>query len=102
MHKISKKEKEDGKTRYFGVLITDKTREKWKKFAQNNNYSTTSKLVRNAVNFFIDFHQNIEFIKDLSTISNEFKNPLTSIKGFAQLLIENLRLANFNENQTNL
>lgn len=79
------------KTRYFGVLVSNDIRENWKNFAQINHFSTTSKLVRKAVNFYIQNYQNINIIKDLSLISNEFKTPLTSIKGFAQLLIQDYK-----------
>ncbi len=75
--------------KYVGVLVSEVTREKWKKFANENNLSTTSNLVRKAVNFYIDLQEKLSYIEDFSKISHELKRPLTSIKGFAQLLIDN-------------
>ena len=75
--------------KYVGVLVSEITREKWKKFANENNLSTTSNLVRKAVNSYIDLHEKLRYIEDFSKISHELKRPLTSIKGFAQLLIDN-------------
>lgn len=77
------------KDKYVGVLVSEDTREKWKKFANENNLSTTSNLVRRAVNFYIKVQQKINYLEDFSKISHELKEPLTSIKGFAQLLIDN-------------
>jgi len=75
--------------KYVGVLVSEITRKKWKKFANENNLSTTSNLVRKAVNFYIDLQEKLSYIEDFSKISHELKRPLTSIKGFAQLLINN-------------
>ena len=80
---------EEEKDKYVGILVSESTRNNWKKFAIENNLSTTSNLVRIAVNFYIDLQSKLEYIKDFSKISHELKEPLTSIKGFAQLLIDN-------------
>jgi len=74
--------------KYVGVLVSETTREKWKEFANENNLSTTSNLVRKAVNFYIELQEKLTYIEDFSKISLELKRPLTSIKGFAQLLID--------------
>ncbi len=75
--------------KYVGVLVSETTRKKWKDFANKSNLSTTSNLVRKAVNFYIDLQEKLTYIEDFSKISHELKRPLTSIKGFAQLLIDN-------------
>ncbi len=75
--------------KYVGVLVSETTRKKWKKFANKSNLSTTSNLVRKAVNFYIDLQEKLSYIEDFSKISHELKRPLTSIKGFAQLIIDN-------------
>ena len=74
--------------KYVGVLVSETTREKWKEFANKNNLSTTSNLVRKAVSFYIEIQEKRSYIEDFSKISLELKRPLTSIKGFAQLLID--------------
>jgi len=80
---------EEEKDKYVGILVSESTRNNWKRFAIENNLSTTSNLVRKAVNFYIEFQSKLNYIKDFSKISHELKEPLTSIKGFAQLLIDN-------------
>ena len=80
---------EEEKDKYVGILVSESTRNNWKKFAIENNLSTTSNLVRKAVNFYIEFQNKLDYVKDFSKISHELKEPLTSIKGFAQLLIDN-------------
>ncbi|TXT58150.1 MAG: Signal transduction response regulator [Promethearchaeota archaeon] len=81
----------------ISLYVTDKTKSKWQNFIKDSNYSTISKLIRNSVKTFIeDFHkkeidQEISKInpKTVSNISHALKEPLTSIKGYSQLLIEN-------------
>jgi len=85
--KESNKDLEE-KKKYIGVLVSEFTRQKWKTFTKENDFPTTSNLIRRAVNLFIQLYQKIKFLENLSKISYEFKKPLTSIKGFAQLLIE--------------
>ena len=73
----------------IGILISEEAKVKWQKFANENNISTISKLIRKAVDFYIDYKSKKASEMDFSSISQEFRRPLTSIKGFAQLLIEN-------------
>ncbi len=90
MINISENEKDlEEMNKYVGVLVSETTREKWKEFANENNLSTTSNLVRKAVNFYIEIQEKLRYFEDFSKISRELKRPLTSIKGYAQLLISN-------------
>ncbi len=73
----------------IGILVSDKTKFNWEKFADNNNFPTISKLIRKAVNFYIDFQSKEAIFRDISKISHDLKEPLTSIQGFSQLIIEN-------------
>lgn len=73
----------------IGILVPEDIKTKWEKFANENNFSTISKLIREAVNFYINFKSNTPNFRDISEISQELKRPLTSIKGFSQLLIDN-------------
>jgi len=75
----------------IGILVSDEIKAKWEKFADENGFSTISNLIRKSVNFYIDLQQKIPHIEDFSIISHELKRPLTSIKGYAHLLIENHR-----------
>ncbi|MHA1391614.1 MAG: histidine kinase dimerization/phospho-acceptor domain-containing protein, partial [Promethearchaeota archaeon] len=67
-------------------------------YTHKDKYNTISKLIRESVNYFIK--QESTLITDdlhkldnqtLTNISHALKEPLTSIKGFSQLLIENYR-----------
>jgi CheY-like chemotaxis protein len=78
----------------ISLYVSEKKKTKWQEFIKKNNISTISKLVRQGVNYFID--QQTKSIKDnpqlnaktFSNISHALKEPLTTIKGFSQLLLE--------------
>jgi len=82
----------------ISLYVSEDMKEKWIEFIQEKDISTISKLIRESVNSFID--EQSQLIKgdlykmDLQTISNishALKEPLTTIKGFSQLLIENYK-----------
>ncbi len=84
----------------ISLYVADKTKEEWSEFIKTHKdkYNTISKLIRESVNYFIK--QESALIKEdlhhldnktLTNISHALKEPLTSIKGFSQLLIENYR-----------
>lgn len=80
----------------ISLYISEEAKEEWQEFIKKNNYSTISKLIRESVNQFIEnkstiFSNNLLNlnIEDLSNISHALKEPLTTIKGFSQLLLEN-------------
>jgi signal transduction histidine kinase len=80
----------------ISLYVSETTKDKWQQFIKEESYSTISKLIRESVNYYIDeqtsaitngnFRMNIEAI---SNISHALKEPLTTIKGFSQLLLEN-------------
>ncbi|MFX1388992.1 MAG: response regulator [Promethearchaeota archaeon] len=78
----------------ISLYVSKDTKNEWLNFANNNDYSTLSKLIREALKFFIEYRSKI-IIKDknlnidlLSSLSHDLKEPLTSIKGYLQLVIE--------------
>ena len=84
----------------ISLYVSDKTKEDWSYFIKTHKdkYNTISKLIRESVNYFIkkksslvndDLHKLDN--KTLTNISHALKEPLTSIKGFSQLLIENYK-----------
>ena len=54
-----------------------------------NEFTTISMLIRRAVNFYIDSESKISLINNISKLTHDLKQPLTSIKGFSQLILEN-------------
>ncbi|MHA1931092.1 MAG: response regulator [Promethearchaeota archaeon] len=65
-------------------LYVDKdVKEEWQTFAKSNDFSTLSKLIREALTFYIQCRG-----LDLPSLSHGLKEPLTSIKGYLQLIIE--------------
>ena len=79
----------------ISLYVSDVTKAEWQDFIKNNNYSTISKLIRESVSYFIEKNSklhglNINILDDdsLSNISHALKEPLTTIKGFSQLLLE--------------
>ena len=80
----------------LSLYISDQAKKEWQDFIKQNNYSTISKLIRESVDFFIERKSSSTsddlFKMDyhvISNISHALKEPLTSIKGFSQLLLEN-------------
>ena len=84
----------------ISLYVSDDTKEEWGEFIKTHKdkYNTISKLIRESVNYFIQQKEGL-VNDDLSTLDNQtltnishaLKEPLTSIKGFSQLLIENYK-----------
>ncbi len=79
----------------ISLYVSEETKEEWQEFIKNHNYSTISKLIRESVDFFIEKRSDVTSenllkadMDTLSSISHSLKEPLTSIKGFSQLLLE--------------
>ncbi len=73
------------------LYVPDPDKDEWKKFADDNKYSTLSKLIREAIKFFIDYKSKIinnVDINYLSSLSHDLKEPLTLIKAYLQLAVE--------------
>ena len=70
------------------ILVSDEIKGKWQNFAKNFEYTTVSKLIREAVNTFIKLKENSSSRKPLPQISHELKESLTIIKGYSHLLFE--------------
>ena len=84
----------------ISLYVSDKTKEEWSDFSKTHKdkYNTISKLIRESVNYFIKkksslVNDDLNKLdnKTLTNISHALKEPLTSIKGFSQLLIENYK-----------
>jgi len=84
----------------ISLYVSDKTKEDWSDFIKTHKdkYNTISKLIRESVNYFIKkksslVNDDLNKLdnKTLTNISHALKEPLTSIKGFSQLLIENYK-----------
>ena len=79
----------------ISLYVSEETKNEWQEFIKKHNYSTVSKLIREAVSSFIDQKSRVisgdKFRLDqdaLTNISHALKEPLTSIKGYSQLLLE--------------
>jgi len=75
----------------IGILVSEQIKAKWEQFVEENKeqFSTVSKLIRKAVNFYIDSRDKIDYLNNFSKLSHDLKEPLTAIKGFSQILIDN-------------
>ena len=67
----------------ISLYVSKDVKEEWQTFAKNNDFSTLSKLIREALKFYIKCRG-----LDLPRLSHGLKEPLTSIKGYLQLIIE--------------
>ena len=81
----------------ISLYVSEGTKITWNDYIKENKY-TLSKLIRESVDFFIkkksspingDLRQMES--QAISNISHALKEPLTSIKGFSQLLLENYK-----------
>lgn len=68
--------------------MSEDTKNKWENFVDEYEFTTISMLIRKAVNFYIDSEPLISLINNFSKITHDLKEPLTSIKGFSQLILE--------------
>ena len=68
--------------------MSEDTKNKWERFVDENEFTTISMLIRRAVNFYIDSESKISLINNISKFTHDLKEPLTSIKGFSQLILE--------------
>lgn len=74
--------------KYIGFNVAEDTKLTWQNFAESHDFSTISKLIRKAVNFYVDGYSKISYLENISKTYHGLKEPLTSIKGFSQLIIE--------------
>ncbi|MFW9819168.1 MAG: response regulator [Candidatus Thorarchaeota archaeon] len=80
----------------ISLYVSEETKQQWQDFKEKNEYSTISALIRESVDYYIE--QKSDLLSDklqrmddktISNISHALKEPLTTIKGFSQLLLEN-------------
>lgn len=72
----------------ISLYVSEDTKTKWTEFIEKSNYTTISKLIRESVLHFIENSNNNISPGTVSNISHALKEPLTSIKGYSQLLLE--------------
>jgi len=78
----------------ISLYVSDEAKSDWQTFIKENEISSLSDLIREAVNNFIEDSKiaNGELSKlnpsTISNISHALKEPLTSIKGYSQLILE--------------
>ena len=84
----------------ISLYIAEETKDKWHNFIKSSKYSSISKLIRDAVDFFINEKLRIGIdeklkkpgpLKSITNLSHDLKEALTSIKGYSQLLLENYK-----------
>ena len=73
----------------ISLYVSDETKQSWTNFIENSQYTTISKLIRDSVKYFIKNKNGNIDLRTISNISHALKEPLTTIKGYSQLLLEN-------------
>ncbi|MHA1933327.1 MAG: response regulator [Promethearchaeota archaeon] len=82
----------------ISLYVSENTKTRWQEFKDSHEYTTISALIRDSVDYYIE--QKSDFLsgglqgmneKTISNISHSLKEPLTTIKGFSQLLLENYK-----------
>ena len=82
----------------ISLYVSEETKQHWQNFKDSHEYSTISALIRESVDYYIEkksdlFGEGLNRMdeKTISNISHALKEPLTTIKGFSQLLLENYK-----------
>ncbi|KKK44156.1 hypothetical protein LCGC14_0604330 [marine sediment metagenome] len=82
----------------ISLYVSEDTKAKWLDYTRNDGSLTISRLIREAVDSFIESKAQFDGNdlskinpETISNISHTLKEPLTSIKGYSQLLLENYR-----------
>lgn len=91
----------------ISLYVPEGIKDEWIRFADNNNYPTLSKLIRDSLKFFMKYYsqlskssKNVD-IDFLSQLSHDLKDPLTSLKAYIQLIINDYG-DSFEENILNI
>ncbi len=84
--KIYEKDKER-----ITFLVSEGTKSKWQEYMQLKNISTFSKLIRRAIDYYMESNLNNSSKQSISNLCLRLKEPLTTIKGYTHLLIENYK-----------
>jgi CheY-like chemotaxis protein len=82
----------------ISLYVSEDTKTNWQNFKETHDYSTISALIRDSVDYYIErksdlLNGGLKGLneKTISNISHALKEPLTTIKGFSQLLLENYK-----------
>lgn len=73
------------------ILVPEQKKNEWQKFREEHKFTSISKLIRKAVDTYIDSTFKSSSMKTISQITHGLKEPLTLIKGFSQIIIENYK-----------
>lgn len=73
------------------LLVSEDIKNEWQDFMKTQRFSTLSKMIRKAVNHYIKDISNQVSVKTIKKLSHNLKEPLTTIKGYTHLLIENYK-----------
>ncbi|KKL60128.1 hypothetical protein LCGC14_2208420 [marine sediment metagenome] len=73
------------------ILIKETIKNEWLEFAAKNSISTISKLIRESVKFYMNFKSRDFDFENIAAIIHHLKEPLTSMKGFSEILIEDYK-----------
>ena len=71
------------------MIISKDTKKIWEDFIEKYNISTISKLIRNSVDYYMESKSKSSLLENITSLTHDLKEPLTSIKGFSQLTMEN-------------
>ncbi len=78
----------DDKVR-ISMLVPENIKKNWQEFATENNLSSISRLIRESVKFYMYIKSKKFDFENIEKVTHYLKEPLTSIIGFSDILIEN-------------
>ena len=86
---ITESNNNNEETERIGVIVSTKTKDEWKRFIKEHDISTISKLIRKSVEYYIESKSKSSLLENITSLTHDLKEPLTTIKGFSQLTLEN-------------
>jgi len=80
--------KNNHKKERITILISSSKKKKILDFSKKNNFKNLSDFIRACIDFYIEYSPKLFFIDNLPLILNKFKDSLTIIKGYSQIISE--------------
>ncbi|MGQ4876676.1 MAG: response regulator [Promethearchaeia archaeon] len=80
--------KHNPKKERITILISSYEKKKLLDYSKENNFKNLSDFIRSCIDFYMEYSSKIYYLENFPPILNEFKDSLTVIKGYSQIIIE--------------
>jgi len=80
--------KNNHKKERITILISSYEKKKLLDYSKENNFKNLSDFIRSCIDFYMEYSSKIYYLENFPPILNGFKDSLTVIKGYSQIIIE--------------